>query len=350
MTAAAEGLAFEHELTSSGARGCEAPVGGARSRTGATAAPSFRRALITGGAGFVGRYLRPVLAAALPQAEIVLTTRNGAMASADCWVAADLTDSNAVNALAEAYRPDLVVHLAAQSLSGSPAGAVGVTWSVNVGGAITLAEALARHTPDVTVLNISSSEVYGTSFLDGPVMENAPLRPLSVYGRTKAVAETVFADILPDTAQLITVRSFNHTGPGQDERFVVPALAAQIARIERGEQASPLRVGNLDSERDFLDVRDVVRAYAGLVAHAAALPRRAVFNVASGRAVPVSEILSRLRAMAKTGISVEQDPARMRVSDIPHAAGDASAIRTAIGWAPEIEMERMLRDVLDALR
>jgi GDP-4-dehydro-6-deoxy-D-mannose reductase len=341
-------IALENERSSCCARSAGTPLPRASSGIGSSAAPLFRRALITGGGGFVGRYLRVALAAALPEADIILTTHKGARANS--WVAADLTDSATVNALAEEYRPDLVVHLAAQSSSGSSAGVGGQTWRVNVGGAIALAEGLARHSPDVTVLNISSSEVYGQSFLDGPVKEHAELRPLSVYGKTKAAAESVFADILPDTAKLITVRPFNHTGPGQDERFVVPSLAAQIARIERGEQAPPLRVGNLGSEREFLDVRDVVRAYAGLIEHAETLPMRAVFNVATGRAVRISEILSRLQAMARRHIPVEQDPARMRVSDIPRATGDASAIRAAIGWAPEIELNEMLRDVLDAMR
>lgn len=340
------GTALENERL-----GCCARAGGTPiPRVDCNAAPAFRRALITGGGGFVGRYLRAALAAAVPEAEMVLTTHNGAAACTNSWVVADLTDSGRMNALAQDYRPDLVVHLAAQSSSGSSAGFVGETWRVNVGGAITLAEALARHTPDVTVLNVSSSEVYGESFLDGPVGEHAKLRPLSVYGRTKAVAESVFSDILPNTAKLITVRPFNHTGPGQDERFVVPSLAAQIARIERGEQEAPLRVGNLVSERDFLDVRDVVRAYAGLIEHAETLPMRTVFNIATGSAVPISEILARLQAMATRHIPVEQDPTRIRVSDIPSAAGDASAIRAAIGWTHEIELDEMLGNVLDSMR
>lgn len=332
------------------ARGGGVLPGEVSSNGGGRTAPAFRRVLITGGGGFVGRYLWAALAASLPEADIVLTTQNGAKARANAWVAADLTDSGRADALAEDYRPDLVVHLAAQSSSGSSTGIGGETWRVNVGGAIALAEALARHSPDATVLNISSSEVYGQSFRDRPVTEDAELRPLSVYGRTKAAAESVFSDILPASARLMTVRPFNHTGPGQDERFVVPSLAAQIARIERGEQPPVLRVGNLASERDFLDVRDVVRAYAGLIEHAATLPMRSVFNVASGRPVPVSEILSRLCAMASIPISVEQDPARMRMSDIPRAVGDASAIQSATGWKPEIELNETLRDVLGAMR
>jgi GDP-4-dehydro-6-deoxy-D-mannose reductase len=341
--------AFENERSSRSVRGGGVPPAKASSSTGSWAQPAFRRVLITGGGGFVGRYLRAALPAVLPEANIVLTTHNSAKARTN-WVRADLTDSVRVDALAEDYRPDLVVHLAAQSSSGSSAGVGGETWRVNVSGAIALAEGLARHSPEATVLNVSSSAVYGQSFLEGPVTEDSDLRPLSVYGRTKAAAESVFADILPGTARLITVRPFNHTGPGQDERFVVPSLAAQIARIERGEQAPLLRVGNLESERDFLDVRDVVRAYAGLIERATTLPMRSVFNVASGRAVPVSDILSRLHSMATRHISVEQDPARLRVSDIPRAVGDASAIRAAISWSPTIELDEMLCDVLGAMR
>jgi GDP-4-dehydro-6-deoxy-D-mannose reductase len=266
------------------------------------------------------------------------------------WFAVDITDHGTVTALAKEFRPDLVVHLAAQSSSGLSAEACGETWRVNVGGAITLAEALATHTPQVTVLNISSAEVYGQSFLDGPATEHTALRPLSVYGRTKAVAESAFDDILPATAKLITVRPFNHTGPGQDERFVVPFLAAQLVRIERGEQTGPLRVGNLAPERDFLDVRDVVRAYAGLIEHAQTMPMRSVFNVATGCNVRISEILSRLQAIAKRAIPVEQDPALMRASDIPRAVGDASAIRAATGWTPEIRLDQTLHDILEATR
>jgi GDP-4-dehydro-6-deoxy-D-mannose reductase len=328
----------------------EKSVPGTRSNCSTGTTPSFQRALITGGSGFVGRYLRTALEERLIGTDLICTTRKENALKTGHWFSVDLTDGSTVKALVKEYRPDLVVHLAAQSSSGLSAEACGETWRVNVGGAITLAEALASHTPHVTVLNISSAEVYGQSFLDGPATEYAVLRPLSVYGRTKAVAEAAFDDILPDTARLITVRPFNHTGPGQDERFVVPSLTAQIVRIEHGEQAPPLRVGNLDSERDFLDVRDVVRAYAELIEHAQTLPMRSVFNVATGCEVRISEILSRLQAMAKRAIPVEQDPARMRASDIPCAVGNASAIHSAIGWTPEIGLDQTLYEILEDMR
>ena len=310
----------------------------------------FRRVLITGGGGFVGRYLRAALFKAMPDADVVFTARMAAAAQDVSCVSLDLADRAGVNALIESVRPDLVAHLAAQSSVGSASGAAAATWATNVGGAIALADALARCVPDVTVLSVSSSEVYGQSFLDGPVSENSLLRPANVYGRTKAAAEAVFSDILPATAKLIIVRPFNHTGPGQGERFVVPSLAAQIARIERGEQEPPIRVGNLDAERDFLDVRDVVRAYVGLIEQARALPARSVFNISSGRAVKISDVLSSLLAMARLAIPVDQEPARMRRSEIPCAVGDASPIMSAIGWAPRIDLNKTLHDVLCAFR
>lgn len=311
---------------------------------------AFRRTLITGGGGFVGQYLRAALERKLPGADLISTTRKTTALNTEHWVAVDLTDGSSVNALAKEYRPDLVVHLAAQSSPSLSAKSCAETWRANVGGAITLAEALANHSPRVTLLNVSSAEVYGQTFLDGPVTEHSVLRPLSVYGKTKAAAETIFDDILPDSARLITVRPFNHTGPGQDDRFVVPSLAAQIARIERGEQAPPLRVGNLDAERDFLDVRDVVRAYTGLIEQARSLPMRSVFNIASARAIRISEILSRLLAIARRAIPVEQDLALLRTADIPCAVGNASAIHNATGWIPEIDFNQTLHDVLEAMR
>lgn len=348
MTADPAGNSRENKLWC--ARGNEKSVPGARFDGSTSPVSSFRRALITGGSGFVGRYLRTALEERLEGADIICTTRKVNSASMGLGIALDLTDRSAVNALVREYRPDLVVHLAAQSSAGMSAGAALETWRVNVGGAINLAEILASQTQHITVLNVSSAEVYGQSLLHGPVTELAVLRPISIYGRTKAVAESVFDDILPDTARLITVRPFNHTGPGQDERFVVPSLVAQIVRIERREQASPLRVGNLDSERDCLDVRDVVRAYVGLIEHAQTLSTRSVFNVATGGAVRISEILSRLQNMAKRPIPVEQDPARIRASDIARTVGDASALRAATGWTPEIGLDRTLHDVLEAMR
>jgi len=197
------------------------------------------------------------------------------------------------------------------------------------------------------VLNISSAEVYGLSFLDGSAKETTHLHPLNVYGRTKAAAEAAFSDVLPTTAKLITVRPFNHAGVGQDERFVISAIAAQIARIERGEQEPILKVGNLSSQRDFLDVRDVVAAYVLLISCSRTLPLRAIFNVASGRAIQMADILNRMLNMTAHLIDVQTDPCKLRNTDITCAVGDASALRNATGWVPRFGIDDILKNVLE---
>lgn len=317
---------------------------------GASDRVEFRRVLVTGGEGFVGRHLRTALAVALPQAAFSFTTRGAAPPADGRWHCLDITSATDIEKLVAALQPDLVLHLAAQSSVGSSSSSAAATWKTNVGGAIALATAIARHAPNATVLNVSSAEVYGASFRNGPATEQTPLQPMSVYGRTKAAAESAFADILLPSNRLITGRPFNHTGPGQDERFAAPSFAAQIARIDRGLQEPKILVGNLDAERDILDVRDVVRAYIGLIGNSGSLPMRTTFNIASGRATRIADVLDFLLKQSRTAIAIEPQPDRMRPSDIPRATGDASALQRAIGWQPAIELQQTLLDVLDNAR
>ena len=319
----------------------------------------FKRILITGGEGFVGKYLIPALQQASPASALILTRRSEDLASTPSahdvqsglrtWVPLDIANRDHTEHLVKAAQPDLVIHLAAQSALEAATSAAD-TWSSNVGGAIALASSLARHAPHVTVLNISSAEVYGQSFTEGPAKETTSLRPTSVYGRTKAAAEAAFSDILPISAKLICARPFNHTGAGQSERFIVPAFAAQIARMERGEQEPVIKVGNLSSQRDFLDVRDVVAAYLALISQSQTLPQRSIFNIASGKAIQMADILARLLAMTELPIRVEPDPVKFRSSDIACAVGDASALRAATGWAPQSDIDHILKHVLTGKR
>ena len=198
------------------------------------------------------------------------------------------------------------------------------------------------------MLFTSSVEVYGLTFNHGIATEDSPLRPQSAYARSKAAAETMFADVLPATAQLIVARPSNHSGPGQDQAFVIPSFAAQIAGVEAGT-STEIRVGNLDAERDFLDVRDVVEAYLALLAKAKDLPARAIFNIASGHPVAIKDILKRLCALSYRDIEVVQDTNRLRPSEVSRVAIDISAI-TALGWAPRYTLDQLLLQVLNHQR
>jgi GDP-4-dehydro-6-deoxy-D-mannose reductase len=308
---------------------------------------SYARILMTGASGFVGRLLGPALQVAYPAAAFAAMAHRP---SDTCpgWTTfcVDLTDADAINEAVRSWRPSLVVHLAAQSSVGEERELVESTWRTNGVGALNLACAIARTVPDSMVFNVSTGEVYGSSFLSGAASEATPLSPRSVYARSKAAAETIFEDVLPPESRLVTVRPLNHTGAGQDERFVLPSFAAQIARIEAGLMPPKLRVGNLGIERDFLDVRDVIDAYLLILAGAEALPRRAVLNVASGKPRRIGDLLDVMVSDSTRPFDVEIDPARLRPTEIPRIVGDASAVRRHFGWIPKHSLDELVVELL----
>ena len=183
------------------------------------------RILLTGGGGFVGGYLAPMLAHAAPAARKVVLSRDPASIKGWDLALCDIVDASTVAALVQDLRPDLVVHLAAQSSVGASHHAGEDTWRVNLCGSLALAAACARFAPEAVVLFSSSAEGYGKSFLAGAVDEHAPLEPQNSYARSKAAAEHMLDDVLAPTNALIVARAFNHTGPGQDERFVLPSFS-----------------------------------------------------------------------------------------------------------------------------
>lgn len=305
--------------------------------------------LLTGASGFVGRRLALRLAAlASSSARLFAVGRDEFPAG---WQQAqtDIINKEEVLALVERVRPELVVHLAAQSSVGArvPAEA---TWRTNVVGTINLAESIVRFAPKAIVLFSSSAEVYGESFNKGTVDEDFPLLPRSHYARTKVAGEYALADILSSDNTLIVTRAFNHSGAGQDERFVLPSFAAQIARIEHGLQEPVIRVGNLDTERDFLHVDDVCDAYAGLVAEAGRLPVRSVFNISSGSSQSIRSLLDKLVSMSTVRLEISTDPARFRPNDVVRAAGSNARIKEAIDWMPVTNIDTILGELLSNAR
>jgi GDP-4-dehydro-6-deoxy-D-mannose reductase len=303
------------------------------------------RVLVTGAGGFVGPHLRAALQAA--GHEPWATDRNTAPGSFQ--VPCELTDADAARALFERVRPEAVVHLAGLSSVAYSFAHPQEVLSVNLGIACNVLEAVRQVTPRARVLLVGSAEQYGAvPEVEQPIRETQPFRPASPYAVSK-VAQEYLALQYGATYGLdvVCARSFNHSGPGQTDRFVLPGFARQIVAAERGVAAPLLRVGNLDVRRDFLDVRDVVRAYVALLGRGTA---GEAYNVCRGEAYRVRDLLDAMLRAARVAMQVETDPARLRAGEIPVLCGDGSRLRTATGWEPRLRMDDTLRDLLDDWR
>jgi GDP-4-dehydro-6-deoxy-D-mannose reductase len=292
------------------------------------------RVLVTGSRGFVGRHLVARLAAG--GCEVLATDREEL----------DVADAEAVAALLARERPDAIVHLAALSSVGAAAGDPLLAWRVNFAGARNLLAAASRHAPRARLLLVGSGEVYGPLADGAPAFgETAPLRPASVYARSKAAADLLGAAFAARGLDVVRVRAFNHTGPGQSDAFVLASFARQLAEIEKGKSGPVVRTGNLASIRDFLDVADVVEAYAVLLERHA--PPGA-YNVASGVGRPIGALLDRLMEIMGVRARRAVEPARLRAAD--RSVGDAGRLRRATGWEPRLPIERTLERLAEDWR
>jgi GDP-4-dehydro-6-deoxy-D-mannose reductase len=256
----------------------------------------------------------------------------------------DLTDTAALAAFVADARPDCVFHLAGYA---SGAGTDRATiHQINVEGTVGLLRIVADIGRTCRVLLASSGYVYGATLPGRPAREGDPLLPSGPYAESKAAMEAVARPFAESGLLSITVtRSFNHTGPEQGTEQSIPSFAQQIAFVERGLQPV-VRHGNLDARRDFLHVRDVARAYRLLVCEVKPASWRVV-NVCSGKAIAIRVALDRLVDMVRVPITLEEDPARMRPSDLPECVGDPSALMTLTGWRPETSFAKTLAETLD---
>lgn len=295
------------------------------------------RVIVTGAGGFVGRHLVP----ALRERGHEVRTADVA-AAADVDVALDVSDAAAVAAQVREHAPDGVVHLAAIASPPAAARAPELTFRVNFLGTQAVLEAVRTHAPRARTLLVCSADAYGSAAPDAPPFSEAsPLVPRSPYARSKAAAEMLGRAHAEAGLDVVCTRSFNHTGPGQGDAFVLSSFARQAAEIAAGVSEPELRVGNLDSVRDFLDVEDVVRAYVGLLEPKV---QSGVYNVASGRPVRIGDALDTILRLAGVAPRVEIDPERFRPTD--RAVGDATRLRDAIGWEPAVPLEDTLARVV----
>ena len=288
------------------------------------------RTLVTGANGFVGPH-----ALAQLRADGIETRE----------LEGDIRDPAVCLAQVRAAAPDSVLHLAAIASVADAWRQPGIVHDVNVGGTRNLLAAVAEAAPSARVLLVSSAEVYGAvPESDQPIGEDAPLRPISPYAESKVEAEAVARASGLDT---VIARPFPHIGPGQDERFAIASFASQIAAIERGDAPPVIRVGNLEARRDLSDVRSIVQAYSALLRTPGAT---GTYNVCSGVAHRIGDVLVRLLALSDAEIDVITDPERLRPADIPLLCGDPARIEREIGWRPARSLDETLADTLASFR
>lgn len=304
------------------------------------------KALIIGAAGFVGSYLIhhlkndlrwEVMATKMPQETIAVDD----VAIYDL----DIMNKEQVIQLLSELQPDAILHLAAQSSVGLSWKNPDLTIDVNIKGSIHVLDSIRTLDYTPRVLLIGSGEEYGHILpAETPISEDTLLRPGNIYAATKA-CQNMLGKIYADAYQMdiISVRAFNHIGPNQTPIFVVADFCKQVAEIENGLTSPVIHVGNLNAARDFSDVRDVVRAYGLLLQKGKS---GETYNVGSGHAITIDEILKKILLQSKITIQVDVDQEKLRPVDVPIIEADISKLQACTGWKPEITLEQTITDVL----
>jgi GDP-4-dehydro-6-deoxy-D-mannose reductase len=314
------------------------------------------KVLVTGADGFVGRWMirrlladgHEVFGALRPAGATHDDGLSDVERQAVRWMPLELTNAESVR-MAVDLPYDAVIHLAAVASGPEAARDPGYAWTVNAAGtariAYVLAEARRKGRADPVFLLVSSGEVYGRGSDGRPRKETDALAPCSPYASSKVGAETAAFESWRRTGlRVVVARAFAHTGPGQDTRFVVPAFAQRL-RYAKQISAPVVKVGNLDPVREFLDVRDVVDAYARLLVKG--VPGEA-YNVAGGQGIGLRDLFDKVAAQLGVQVIPEVDPELMRPADIPNLVGDGSKLRAATGWAPTHSLDDTLRDAVNA--
>ena len=320
----------------------------------------MKTALIFGAAGFVGRYLAEELKAheyyvigsdvANPGCVSEAASKNiadgktGYSSGCDAFAVCDLLDGKAVQGVIEQYHPTAIINLAAISSVGQSWKIPQKTVEVNVIGGLNILEASRSAAPEASLLFVGSSEEYAVS--DDPISEASPLNANNPYGISKLALEQ-FSEIYRTRygMKVHHVRSFNHTGVGQRENFVIPSWCRQAAEITKSGRNGVMKVGNTSVVRDFGNVRDVVRAYR-LVLESEDCS--AIYNVGSGAGVRLSELLAYIISLSSQEIAVEQDPELFRPADNPVIVCDHSLITDRLGWEPEYSIYETVKEMYES--
>lgn len=311
------------------------------------------RVLITGARGFVGPHFAAAVARLLGgAAEIIATSKSGGeYPPFDCVLPLDVTDEAAAAALIAELKPTHVMNLAGIAAVMAAGRDPDAAWRVHLQGTLNLGRAILRARPTCWLLNVGTGLVYGDSANSGhPVDEATLLAPTDEYSASKAAADLALGVLARRGLRCVRLRPFNHIGPGQSEDFVVSSLAMQVACIEAGLSPPVIRIGNLNSQRDFLDVRDVADAYARVVKNSERLTSGLIINIASGVPRRIADILDTLIANCSVAVAVEHDPGRIRPNDLAVIIGNSCRARKLLDWTPCYDFEQTLLDILDYCR
>jgi GDP-4-dehydro-6-deoxy-D-mannose reductase len=314
------------------------------------------KALVTGASGFVGQYLvkhlfdsgdqvfachnigedtlKTPLLVAHPKHDFVIKNAT--------WMPLSVTDRSSCLDVIDKVKPQVIYHLAGIAFVPEAEANFERALSINVAGTYNLYAACEQLELPVTIVLVSSAEVYGRIRPEElPVSESVQLRPANNYSLTKVMAEYVANRYSASKyIKSVIMRPFNHIGAGQNERFVAPNFARQLAEISKANKAPVLRVGNLESKRDFTDVLDIVRAY-----RLGALKGSGVYNLGSGNAVSIATILHTLIEVSELRVTLEPDPERMRASEVPEVRADITKAFKELGWKPEVDLRETLMKV-----
>lgn len=302
------------------------------------------KALVIGATGFVGSYLIEEIKNSL-LCNVIATNLEREMIYQNNIILKklDILDYNSVFSLINENKPEYIFHLAAQSSVSLAWKKPELTADININGSLNILEAVKNINYNPKILMIGSGEEYG--YIEKvPIIEETPLKPGNIYAVTKACQNMISRVYCKAyDMKVIMVRSFNHIGPNQSSTFVISDFCKQVAEIEKGVKSPILKVGNLNAKRDFLDVRDVVRAYTKLIQFGKS---GETYNVGRGQAVKISEVLNIILKNSNKEINVEIDKNKLRPLDVPIIEPSIGKIYRATGWKPEIPLEESIKDIL----
>lgn len=315
---------------------------------------SGKKALITGITGFVGSHMAELLLRESVEVYGIQRWRSKTeniehIQDKIKFEEADLLDAHSLYTVIDKIKPDYIFHLAAQSFVQSSWASPTQTLEVNIIGSAHLFEAVRKTGLPIAIQIACSSEEYGKVLPNEvPIKETNPLRPLSPYAVSKLAMDYLGYQYHESyDMRIIRTRGFNHTGPRRGDVFAESSFAKQIAEIEKGKRAPIVYVGNLEAKRDYTDVRDMARAYYLAVQKC---DSGEVYNIATGKAWKIKDVLDLLISMAKVKVEIKPDPARMRPSDVEILIGDNSKFVAKTGWKPEIPFETTMADLLNYWR